>query len=51
MKSKHDTAYDISNGLPLLLKVRFPVDDPLPKITELYYNDQLICTGQRGNLM
>lgn len=39
---------DISNGLPILYRVEFPIQYPLPKVTEIYYNDQQICLSPRG---
>ena len=47
-KDKQSTANDISNGLPLIYRVRFPVQNPVPLLSAIYYNDQLLCSGAKG---
>lgn len=50
IKSSEDSAADIQNGNPLLLKIRFPVQNPLPRIHELFLNHQLLCSEPKGDL-
>lgn len=47
-KDRQSTVNDIANGLPILYRVRFPVQNPIPKLTEIYYNNQLLCRGPKG---
>lgn len=49
-KSKESAANDIANGQPLLFKVKFPLQNPLPKPTAIYLNNQLLCSGPKGEL-
>lgn len=51
VKDKQNAIEDIANGLPILYRVRFPLQNPIPKLTAIYYNDQLICTGPRGLIL
>lgn len=48
-KSKEAAARDVSSGLPLLYKVRFPTQNPLPRPTGIYLNNQLLCSGPKGD--
>lgn len=47
-KSKEATYADVQNGRPLQLDIRFPTQNPLPKINELYLNGQLLCSVAKG---
>lgn len=46
VKDRQSTVNDVANGLPILYRVRFPIQNPLPKLKAIYYNNQLICNGQ-----
>ncbi|KAL7035925.1 hypothetical protein ACKWTF_008625 [Chironomus riparius] len=48
LKSKESTSDDVANGLPIEYRVRFPLQHPIPKLTEIYYNNQLLCRGQKA---
>ena len=48
VKDKQNAINDVVNGFPILYRVRFPLQNPIPKLTAIYYNDQLICSGPRG---
>lgn len=39
------------NYEPLVYEVIFPIQDPVPKIKGIYYNDEIICSGQDGKLI
>lgn len=41
---------DISNNRPLIYRVNFPTQNPVPKIKGVNYNDILVCSGSRGLL-
>ncbi|KAL7034191.1 hypothetical protein ACKWTF_007887 [Chironomus riparius] len=47
-KDRQSTVNDVANGLPILYRVRFPVQNPIPKLTEIYYNNQLLCRGPKA---
>lgn len=47
-KNKESSFFDVRNGLPLHMKVRFPLQNPLPKIHQIFLNDQLICSTPKG---
>lgn len=36
------------NNKPTTYKVRFPFSSPLPKVTLIKYNNQVICSGPIG---
>ncbi|XP_043485625.1 serine protease gd-like [Polistes fuscatus] len=48
-RSKEETVRDIQQGRPLLYVVRFPVAEPLPVLTNLWFNGQLYCSGPRAS--
>lgn len=48
IKSSQGTASDISHGSPLLLRVTYPTHNPVPKIKDLYYNNQHLCSSPSG---
>ena len=37
-----------SNNQPLIYLVKFPTQNPIPKIKGIYYNEQRICSGPGG---
>lgn len=47
-KSDVESQRDVASGRPLLLNLEFPVQNPLPKISEIYVNGHLICENARG---
>lgn len=47
-KSIYSTSDDIQQGRPLLYRVNFPIQNPLPQIHEIYYNNQLLCSAPKG---
>ena len=49
-KSVKEALNDVLNYEPLVYEVIFPIQDPVPKIKGIYYNDEIICSGQDGNL-
>lgn len=48
LKDKQTAANDVVNGLPILYRVNFPVQNPLPKPTSIFLNNQLLCSGPEG---
>lgn len=48
MGDKVSSARDVANGQPLLYRIRFPVQSPLPKPTSIYLNDRLLCSNPKG---
>lgn len=44
-KSSADSQEDVNNGGPLLLNLTFPLQNPLPKITDIYVNGTMICAN------
>ncbi|XP_070498802.1 serine protease gd-like [Chironomus tepperi] len=48
LKSKESTSLDITNGRPIEYRIRFPLQNRLPTLTEIYYNNQLLCRGQKA---
>ena len=49
-KDRNEVVNDIRNGRPILYRIMFPIQNPLPKLTAIYNNDQLICSGSVGKL-
>lgn len=47
-KTNDESFTDVSNGLPLYMKMRFPFQNPLPKIHQIFLNDRLICSTPKG---
>lgn len=45
VKSRSSVIHDISEGNPILYRINFPVQNPLPRVAAIYYNDRLICSG------
>lgn len=39
---------NLINNKPTTYKVRFPLSSPLPKVTLIKYNNQVICSGPIG---
>lgn len=50
VKSREDARNDILSNRPLLYRVQFPVQNPVPKVTAIMYNNKLICSGPPGNV-
>ena len=48
IKDKQSVLIDISHGYSIQYRVRFPITSPLPKLVSVVYNNQQICTGQKG---
>ncbi|KAG5679759.1 hypothetical protein PVAND_009299 [Polypedilum vanderplanki] len=44
-KNAENTVIDAIRGQPIIYRVRFPVQNPVPKLTAVYLNDRLMCTG------
>lgn len=51
VKDRQATVSDVASGLPILYRVRFPIQTPLPKLKAIYYNNNLICKGQDGKIV
>jgi V8-like Glu-specific endopeptidase len=47
VKDRQSTIRDVANGIPVLYRVLFPVQNPLPKLIAIYYNGMKICTGTK----
>ena len=41
---------NILNNRPLIYRVNFPTQNPLPKVKNIYYNENIICKGPGGLL-
>lgn len=41
--SKSDALQNVSLGENIQYKLRFPIQQPLPKLTEISYNNKMIC--------
>ena len=39
---------EIQQRRPIKYKIRFPVQSPLPKLTQILYNNDIVCTGSPG---
>ncbi|KAI4477872.1 hypothetical protein M0804_012352 [Polistes exclamans] len=48
-RSKEETVREIQQGRPLFYVVNFPVTEPLPVLTNLWFNGQLYCSGPRAS--
>lgn len=46
VKDTQTVVNEIANRGPIHYRVRFPVQDPLPKLTAIYYNNELLCSEQ-----
>lgn len=49
----HDTkasTNDVARGQPLQYRIKFPLQNPLPKIQAIYLNNQVLCTEAQGLL-
>jgi len=44
-KSKEDAARDVLEGRPLLYHVYFPLQNPLPTVHRIWFNNHQICSG------
>lgn len=49
--TKQAALQNIINGRPIRYIVRFPLPEPIPKLTSLVYNKQVLCTGPPGKSM
>jgi hypothetical protein len=49
MKSSQDVVRKIQNGETIIFRVKFPLQQPLPKPTTIKINNQVICSGEKGN--
>lgn len=47
-QSKEDSVRAVEQGRPLLYHIHFPLRQPIPVLTGLWFNNQLYCTGPRG---
>lgn len=47
-RSKEQSIKAVNQGRPLTYKVHFPFPRPIPSLTGLWFNDQLICSGPRA---
>lgn len=50
MKDSNAALADSINGIPLQYRVKFPVTSPLPKLEAVYYDNSLLCIGQKGQV-
>jgi len=52
-KSKEDAARDVLEGRPLLYHVYFPIQNPLPTVHRIWFNNDEICSGPEvsGNVV
>lgn len=48
--SEENAIQDIRNGRPVRYRIRFPLQNPLPKLTQLSLNGQVHCSGPPGNV-
>jgi hypothetical protein len=48
LKGNHESAEDLQNGIPIMYRVRFPLQYPLPKVSEILFNGASICKGETG---
>lgn len=48
LKSKQATLNDVANGHPIEYRINFPLQHTIPKLSEIYYNNQLLCRGQKA---
>lgn len=46
--SSQDVASQVMQRLPLKFRVQFPYPYPIPKLLQVIYNDQLVCTSAEG---
>uniref|UniRef100_U5EYJ0 Putative trypsin-like serine protease n=1 Tax=Corethrella appendiculata TaxID=1370023 RepID=U5EYJ0_9DIPT len=44
--SPEQAANQITNGQPVYYRINFPTNNPVPNINEIYFNGNLICSGQ-----
>ncbi|XP_034183841.2 serine protease gd isoform X2 [Osmia lignaria lignaria] len=47
-KSREESVRAVRQGRPLMYKIHFPLRRPIPVLTGLWFNNQLICSGQRA---
>ncbi|XP_012143735.1 serine protease gd isoform X2 [Megachile rotundata] len=47
-QSREQSLKAVRQGWPLTYKIRFPLRRPIPVLTGLWFNNQLICSGQRA---
>lgn len=46
--SKEQSIKAVNEGRPLSYKIHFPLPQPIPLLSSLWFNDQFICFGPRG---
>lgn len=46
--SKEDSVHAVQQGLPLVYRIYFPLQRPVPTLTGLWFNNRLICSGPRA---
>lgn len=49
MNSLNTIADEVSNGGSINYSVDFPLQNPIPKISAIYVNDELVCQSPKGN--
>lgn len=50
-KSREETYDDVLNGRSLQLRMRFPVQNPISKIHQIYLNEKLMCSTKKGEIV
>lgn len=45
---KEQSIREVMQGRPLYYKVHFPLPWPIPILTDLWFNDEHICSGPSG---
>lgn len=49
-KGTQSAIQDLRIGLPLLYTIKFPINNPLPKVSEISHNGYPICYGEGKEL-
>ncbi|XP_032683410.1 serine protease gd-like [Odontomachus brunneus] len=47
-QSKEDSVQTVQQGRPLLYHIHFPLRRPIPLLTDIWFNNQVYCTGPRA---
>lgn len=47
-QSKEQSVKAVNQGRPLKYKIHFPLRQPIPVVTGLWFNNQHVCSGPRG---
>lgn len=50
-QSKEESVRIVQQGRPLLYHIRFPLRQPIPLLTGIWFNDQQYCSGPRGEYL